>query len=652
MSSSSKDNKDLGGIPPGFIHDDESSTRCEFDHVTVGAIAAMVSSLADDTDLEVGKLKMEEEDTAETIQLVVLKEQGGSPRDPVDTDNTTTISVPSQVLTELNAAPAAELPTQIPDLNRQTGVAQVFPGAIAVEGPGSWSRRGGNNNNDSLADENTIESQDIASRENSREGDIIAHLVHEDDGLLQNAVPDMRFHRIRKYWRRKLYFALSIQTIVGMAAVAIILAVFLAIRTRNSSEWIRQHQNGWMKSPSAAGDVETPAPTSLLHVLALPDSTQRAMLDRESPQARAYEWLMSDTSIHVLPEWKLRQLFVLVTFYYSTKGDYWVKKHCWLDWKTNDCHWEQVPTAFKAIDSPDLHCSDRELITSLDFSTNNLEGTIPPEISLLSTGLQHFALRQNLGVSGVLPTELGLLTKLTSLMLFATSLSGSLPTELGRLESLIELTIGSNKMITGPLPTEIGNLCHLTKLELTSTDFSGSFPSEIYQLPNLKQLTIRDCPGLITEPLLQNICDNMPQLELLSLSCEQCSVKAPITSAIDKLTNLSLFSLSINSLIGTIPSELGKLTKITALGMHSSSISGTVPTVLAKVSHLKYINFRSNHLVGTLSPGLFSHLTELRGVSIDDKPFGRHTTNWSLFPAQTLAELAKQLQSVLGFNTD
>ncbi|CAB9506889.1 Leucine rich repeat N-terminal domain [Seminavis robusta] len=186
---------------------------------------------------------------------------------------------------------------------------------------------------------------------------------------------------------------------------------------------------------------------------------------------------------------------------------------------------------------------------SLDFSTNNLEGTIPPEISLLSAGLQHFALRQNLGVFGELPTELDRITKLTSLMLFATSISGSLPTELGQLESLIDenhlegpLPSGlfsqltnlqnwqsSSNLFSGSIPTEVGLLTDLKRLEVqNNTELFGTLPRELVALRNLTSLVVKNTSlaGSIPEPL----CSKMYQDHWITTAQGLLSVKvnAPV----------------------------------------------------------------------------------------------------------------------------
>ncbi|CAB9506890.1 unknown protein [Seminavis robusta] len=297
----------------------------------------------DEGDIEVGNVKkkkvvVKDAAVAGIIDLAILQQQDDhSPKICLKTS--TSIPEVSTCNAEncshtAQAQSILDTPVQYPEFTRHQGIHPAIPGAIAVDGPGF---------RDDIEDES-----DDGIDEDRTSDVIIAHPVHEDevDGLLvlQNAVPHMSFQRIKEYWRRRLFVALSIQTIVGMAAVAIILAVFfLVVWTRHSSSPLilqqEQQNGGRIQSPSSAPIMATtPAPTTtLLDVLHLPNYTLRAIMDDpESPQSKANEWLINaagETSIHLLPEWKLRQLFVLVTFYHSTKGDYWVKKHCWLDWK-------------------------------------------------------------------------------------------------------------------------------------------------------------------------------------------------------------------------------------------------------------------------------------------------------------------------------
>lgn len=67
------------------------------------------------------------------------------------------------------------------------------------------------------------------------------------------------------------------------------------------------------------------------------------------------------------------------------------------------------------------------------------EGAVPSELGLMTT-LTSLDITSNT-FSGTLPTELGLLTRLTLLGLHMNSLVGTLPTELGQLTFLKELSV-------------------------------------------------------------------------------------------------------------------------------------------------------------------------------------------------------------------
>jgi len=66
-------------------------------------------------------------------------------------------------------------------------------------------------------------------------------------------------------------------------------------------------------------------------------------------------------------------------------------------------------------------------------------------------------------LSGVVPSELGSLTMLTSLWLYNNMLSGVLPSELGLLQQLQYLSLYNN-MLSGVVPTELGSLQQLRYL--------------------------------------------------------------------------------------------------------------------------------------------------------------------------------------------
>jgi len=74
---------------------------------------------------------------------------------------------------------------------------------------------------------------------------------------------------------------------------------------------------------------------------------------------------------------------------------------------------------------------------------------------------------RNISLAGSLPSELGTLTRLTSIFIPFNQLTGTLPTELGALTRLTFLDIGANQLI-GTLPSELVALQSLTALAYTS----------------------------------------------------------------------------------------------------------------------------------------------------------------------------------------
>lgn len=100
-----------------------------------------------------------------------------------------------------------------------------------------------------------------------------------------------------------------------------------------------------------------------------------ALQSHGTPQNNAYEWLAGEANL----EWynderKTIQRYVLATLYYSTNGDSWGDNSGWLS-DDDECSWYN-----RADDS---FCSNGAVV-EVDLWTNNLVGTIPAELGLLS----------------------------------------------------------------------------------------------------------------------------------------------------------------------------------------------------------------------------------------------------------------------------
>ena len=99
---------------------------------------------------------------------------------------------------------------------------------------------------------------------------------------------------------------------------------------------------------------------------------------------------------------------------------------------------------------------------------------------------------QDNDLSGLLPTELGLMTNLTYMDFGKNRFSSGIPTEIGNVTGLIHFDVRSNKLI-GLLPTELGLLTRLKYFSTAGNSFYGTLPRE---MGNLKKLTALDFPFL------------------------------------------------------------------------------------------------------------------------------------------------------------
>ncbi|XP_058739163.1 MDIS1-interacting receptor like kinase 2-like [Vicia villosa] len=222
-------------------------------------------------------------------------------------------------------------------------------------------------------------------------------------------------------------------------------------------------------------------------------------------------------------------------------------------------------------------------LTHLDLSSNHLKGGIPPSLGNL-TKLTHLDLSSN-HFQGKIPLSLGKLTKLSHLNLSLNHLVGKIPLSLRSLRQLKYLDISDNK-IQGFIPS-IGNLTHLQELDLSNNNIQGFIPHELGFLNNLTRLD-----------LSYNILNgNLPL-------------------SITNLTQLEHINISNNFLSGSLPSNLGQLTKLKVLELSTNFIDGTFPISLTNLTHLEKLDISYNLLFGFL-PSNFYQMANYKTFVID-----------------------------------
>jgi hypothetical protein len=378
-----------------------------------------------------------------------------------------------------------------------------------------------------------------------------ANPVFEDaeDGTMMHAHPvdinELLNRQLKRKKQRRCYaFALILVFLAGVLIAGSVAG------THIKKEW------GATQIPAAHISMDpsaapSSAPTGVLDFFFwdLPLGTQSSILNGNTPQKQAWEWLSKHQNITNLPDWRRKQLFALAAFFFAFEGEHWnplmrerwmddTKEEClwyssgfgrfvegeYLEWSLKDdgeyLEWSLKDDGFPQVDS----CNSLGQFTNLELANLQLSGlapSIPPEISVLSA-LKAISLYDN-GIEGLndmlpaeiyqmthlrwlmydqnafdgnLASELGLLTNLTYLFFAKNSLSGHICSELGEMASLVELELGNNSF-SGSLPSELGRLSHLNMLWLQNLPLlTGSIPSELSLLTSLGYLNITGSTGL------------------------------------------------------------------------------------------------------------------------------------------------------------
>lgn len=255
-----------------------------------------------------------------------------------------------------------------------------------------------------------------------------------------------------------------------------------------------------------------------------------------TPQNQAVQWLESTSSASSLSPARLAQRYSLATFYYSTNGANWADSTNWLT-EENECTWTAVTC-------------EGDVVSILKFTENNLGGSLPREIGLLSPALTSLALPgpgDGSGLTGQIPTEVGTLTFLTNLNLAKNNLSGPIPGEIGQLGQVLQFNLGENQL-SNNIPPEVGFLTSLKGFYVQSNQLSGIIPPGISNLVTIKA-------GLDFSN--NNLSGVIPSL--------------------GKMPEIKMFKANGNNLQGQIPADTGTLTKIQEFAVEENNLTGSVP---------------------------------------------------------------------------
>lgn len=255
----------------------------------------------------------------------------------------------------------------------------------------------------------------------------------------------------RKKFKTQIVTVSFVFTGLAVLLVVILLILLLGLGIGDDST----ADNRAVTSTASADNNNTSVPVSAeVYVKTLlPNYTLEAIVGSpEGPQALAYDWLVNDPFLfagnYTNADWRLVQRFALATLFFATSGHEWDSQDSWLDYFVHECSWVFVESDFlkykeiTELFSIDSACGDgtqehtkaagsksskeSEAFVALRLGKNNLQGSLPRELALL-TSLQSIDFSLN-ALTGEIPSlALKGLSALSLVAMFFNELSGSIP---------------------------------------------------------------------------------------------------------------------------------------------------------------------------------------------------------------------------------
>ena len=173
---------------------------------------------------------------------------------------------------------------------------------------------------------------------------------------------------------------------------------------------------------------------------------------------------------------KYNERDVLTMLYKSVGGEAWENNENWLDENVSICDWYGVDCSQKKKSH-----SNSQFVSRLNLSSNNLIGTVPPQLYQLKNLETLDVSNNNVNV------ELAGIGNSNLKQMYADSTEITSLIGIGQAQRLKILSLQNNDFQGIPIPEEIFEIESLEKLLISNSNIWGSIPTKIGRLVNLKQ---------------------------------------------------------------------------------------------------------------------------------------------------------------------
>ena len=233
-------------------------------------------------------------------------------------------------------------------------------------------------------------------------------------------------------------------------------------------------------------------------------------------------------------------------------------------------------------------------------------GYIPKSIGDLTYLRKLIVSDQNLGMTEPIPVEIGNLSLLEELKIYACNIPGGIPPEIGNLKNLKSLTLRNEytdeigglpqKVFSSTdLPESLGNLVNLNELCVLWNITSG-IPSSFGNLADLETLwliniTSEELSGekfaeeIALDPMPAAIC-GMKKLKYLDL---RMGISGELPVGLGDLSSMENMYISSGFLTGSLPSSISKMVKLHSLDVNAPNMTGEIPTSLGELENLTHL---------------------------------------------------------------